>query len=260
MPLRRASCARRALAHRPGLSSTRLRPAATWSLPMTSACGWRVATACALASASRTARSMGSSPASAVSWHPGASASKASPKPSEQLTAVAGSGGQDQAGGGAHFGTRITFEKQWVSDKNSFDLGRPATYYTRPMSPPWSKPLEVDRLADGGADVDFAIPLAELSGLRPLRAGVGRQRPGRAHFTRQRGLAGRRARRAQVRRRCRASAACSRWRLPLRLAGAGGAGQYRGRRGARCRRNLSRCSPPAVRISIGASSSRRSCC
>jgi uncharacterized protein len=89
----------------------------------------------------------------------------------------------------AHFGTRITFEKQGVSDKNSFDLGRPDTYYTRPMSPPWSKPLEVDRLADGGADVDFAIPLAELSGLRPLRAGVAGSVAGRAHFTRQRGLA-----------------------------------------------------------------------
>lgn len=56
------------------------------------------------------------------------------------------------------------------------------------MSPPWSKPLEVDRLADGGADVDFAIPLAELSGLRPLRAGVAGSVQGRAHFTRQRGL------------------------------------------------------------------------
>jgi uncharacterized protein len=56
------------------------------------------------------------------------------------------------------------------------------------MSPPWSKPFEVDRLADGGADVDFAIPLAELSGLRPLRAGVAGSVQGRAHFTRQRGL------------------------------------------------------------------------
>ena len=89
----------------------------------------------------------------------------------------------------AHFGTRITFEKQGVSDKNSFDLGRLDTYYTRPMSPPWSKPLEVDRLADGGADVDFAIPLAELSGLRSMRAGVAGSVHGRAHFTRQRGLA-----------------------------------------------------------------------
>jgi uncharacterized protein len=57
------------------------------------------------------------------------------------------------------------------------------------MLPPWSRPLEVDRLADGGADVDFAIPLAELSGLRPQRAGVAGTVRGRAHFTRERGLA-----------------------------------------------------------------------
>jgi uncharacterized protein len=57
------------------------------------------------------------------------------------------------------------------------------------MLPPWSRPLEVDRLADGGADVDFAIPLAELSGLRPQRAGVAGKVQGRAQFTRERGLA-----------------------------------------------------------------------
>lgn len=56
------------------------------------------------------------------------------------------------------------------------------------MSPPWSRPLEVDRLADGGADVDFAIPLAELSGLRPERSSVAGRVAGRAHFSRQRGL------------------------------------------------------------------------
>jgi uncharacterized protein len=53
------------------------------------------------------------------------------------------------------------------------------------MSPPWSQPLEVDRLADGGADVDFAVPLAELSGLRSLRAGVAGSVRGRAHFARE---------------------------------------------------------------------------
>jgi uncharacterized protein len=57
------------------------------------------------------------------------------------------------------------------------------------MSSPWSSPLEVDRLADGGADVDFAVPLAELTGLRTLPAGVGGQVGGRAHFARQRGVA-----------------------------------------------------------------------
>jgi uncharacterized protein len=56
------------------------------------------------------------------------------------------------------------------------------------MSPPWSRPLEVDRLADGGADVDFAVPLAELPGLRS-RAGVGGSVSGRVHFGRQAGTA-----------------------------------------------------------------------
>jgi uncharacterized protein len=53
------------------------------------------------------------------------------------------------------------------------------------MSPPWSQPLEVDRLADGGADVDFAVPLAELSGLRAARAGVTGSVAGHAHFRRE---------------------------------------------------------------------------
>ena len=50
---------------------------------------------------------------------------------------------------------------------------------------PWSEPLEVERLADGGADVDFAVPLAELAGLRSLRAGVGGVVHGRVHFARE---------------------------------------------------------------------------
>jgi len=57
------------------------------------------------------------------------------------------------------------------------------------MSPPWSKPLEVDRLADGGTELDFAVPLAELSGLRSLRAGVAGSVKGRAQFGRREGLA-----------------------------------------------------------------------
>ena len=67
-------------------------------------------------------------------------------------------------------------------------MRRLATYYTRPMSPPWSQPLEVDRLADGAADVDFAVPLAELAGLRSLRAGIGGSVGGRAHFSREQGV------------------------------------------------------------------------
>jgi uncharacterized protein len=53
---------------------------------------------------------------------------------------------------------------------------------------PWSQPLEVDRLADSGADVDFAVPLAEVSGLRSLRAGVAGSLRGRAHFAREEGM------------------------------------------------------------------------
>jgi len=53
---------------------------------------------------------------------------------------------------------------------------------------PWSQPLEVDRLADGEADVDFAVPLAELSGLRSLRAGVAGTVQGRARFGREEGI------------------------------------------------------------------------
>jgi uncharacterized protein len=53
---------------------------------------------------------------------------------------------------------------------------------------PWSAPLEVDRLADGGGDVEFAVPLAELVGLRSLRGGVGGGVHGHAHFGREQGM------------------------------------------------------------------------
>jgi uncharacterized protein len=53
---------------------------------------------------------------------------------------------------------------------------------------PWSQPLEVDRLADRGADIDFAVPLAELSGLRALRAGLAGSVQGRVHFEREEDL------------------------------------------------------------------------
>jgi len=57
------------------------------------------------------------------------------------------------------------------------------------MSPPWSRPLEVDRLADGGADVDFAVPLAELSGLRSKLASVTGSVHGRVNFKREASVA-----------------------------------------------------------------------
>jgi uncharacterized protein len=53
------------------------------------------------------------------------------------------------------------------------------------MSEPWSRPLEVDRLADGGAEVDFSVPLPELAG---LPAGVGGSVAGRARFARAQGF------------------------------------------------------------------------
>jgi uncharacterized protein len=56
------------------------------------------------------------------------------------------------------------------------------------MSPPWSKPLDIDRLADGEADVDFAVPLAELPRLRSQIASVEGLVRGRVHFTRESGF------------------------------------------------------------------------
>jgi uncharacterized protein len=53
------------------------------------------------------------------------------------------------------------------------------------MSEPWSRPLEVDRLADGAGEVDFAVRLAELPG---LVAGVAGAVAGRARFTRVQGF------------------------------------------------------------------------
>jgi len=56
------------------------------------------------------------------------------------------------------------------------------------MSPPWSKPLDIDRLADGEADIDFAVPLAELPRLRSQLASVDGTVRGRVHFTREAGF------------------------------------------------------------------------
>ena len=62
------------------------------------------------------------------------------------------------------------------------------TYYTRPMSSPWSKPLDVDRLSEAEADVDFVIPLAELPRLRAQLASVAGEVHGRVHFRRAAGI------------------------------------------------------------------------
>jgi uncharacterized protein len=52
------------------------------------------------------------------------------------------------------------------------------------MSPPWSKPLDADRLAEAEADVDFTVPLAELPRLRAQLANVAGEVHGRVHFRR----------------------------------------------------------------------------
>ena len=58
------------------------------------------------------------------------------------------------------------------------------TYHTRPM-PPWSQPLDVDRLARGGAEIAFDVPLAELPRLKSRIAGIGGSVRGAARFGRQ---------------------------------------------------------------------------
>ena len=67
------------------------------------------------------------------------------------------------------------------------------TYYTRPMPPPRSKTpahvgLDVDRLSEAEADIDFAVSLAELPRLAQL-AKVAGEVHGRVHFRRAAGIA-----------------------------------------------------------------------
>jgi uncharacterized protein len=80
------------------------------------------------------------------------------------------------------------------------------------MSPPWSKPLEVDRLADSGADLSCAVSLAELPGLRSLRAGVGGEVRAEARFSREQGT-----RVAELTLTGRATLECQRCLQPLAL-------------------------------------------
>lgn len=54
------------------------------------------------------------------------------------------------------------------------------------MSEAWSRPLDVDWLADGGAEVEFTVALSELTA---LPAGVAGSVVGRVRFRRQQGLA-----------------------------------------------------------------------
>ena len=50
------------------------------------------------------------------------------------------------------------------------------------MSPPWSQPLDVDRLSRGEAEIDFEIPLAELPRLKSRIPGIGGSVRGAARF------------------------------------------------------------------------------
>jgi uncharacterized protein len=55
--------------------------------------------------------------------------------------------------------------------------------------PPWSRALEVDRLTETGADIEFAGALDELAALRSLRAEVTGKVRGKARFSREQGFA-----------------------------------------------------------------------
>jgi uncharacterized protein len=57
------------------------------------------------------------------------------------------------------------------------------------MSPPWSQPLDLDRLARGEAEIDFDVPLAELPRLKSRIAGIGGSVRGAVRFGQQSGFA-----------------------------------------------------------------------
>ena len=57
------------------------------------------------------------------------------------------------------------------------------------MLPPWSQPLDVDRLARGEAEVEFDVPLAELPRLKPRLPGIGGSVHGVVRFGQQSGFA-----------------------------------------------------------------------
>ena len=55
------------------------------------------------------------------------------------------------------------------------------------MPPPWSKPLDIDRLAGGAAEVGFEIPLAALPRLGSRTPGIGGAVRGMVRFGRHSG-------------------------------------------------------------------------
>jgi uncharacterized protein len=62
------------------------------------------------------------------------------------------------------------------------------TYHTRPMSEAPSQRLDVERLAEARAEIQFAISLAEFPRLRPYLASTESTARGRVRFERDRGL------------------------------------------------------------------------
>jgi uncharacterized protein len=73
-------------------------------------------------------------------------------------------------------------------DSCGFDLPGGPTYHTRPMSEGWSKLLDVDPLADGQADIGFAIPLAEFPRLTSQLARTEGEVRGHVRFARELGI------------------------------------------------------------------------
>jgi uncharacterized protein len=73
--------------------------------------------------------------------------------------------------------------------QRNFDLPPVDTYYTRPMSPPWSQPLDVDRLSRGETEIDFDVPVSELPRLLSRMPGIGGTVRGTARFGRRSGFA-----------------------------------------------------------------------
>lgn len=67
-------------------------------------------------------------------------------------------------------------------------MGEVDTYYTRPMSEGWSKQLDIDPLADGQADIDFAIPLAAFPRLSEQLAVTQGEVRGHVRFAREIGV------------------------------------------------------------------------
>jgi uncharacterized protein len=70
----------------------------------------------------------------------------------------------------------------------SFDSGRARTYYTRPMPADWSRPVDVDRLADAGEVREFDVDLAEFPRLEDQLARHGARARGSLSVARERGV------------------------------------------------------------------------